>query len=149
MPGRLPEEEVPPRRARVGLEKREPPRVDDFDFFAELFEARPDLLMRVRDNSLDVAGILPGDLAVVGRDLKPREGDVVIVRTDSEVLLRRYQRTREGTVELRPESASPEHLALTLRHGSLDTEIVGVVVGTVVAARGSRAPEEETAPAGN
>ena len=44
-----------------------------------------------------MAGYRSGDIAVVARDLEPREGDVVLVRTEGEMMLRRYQSKKEGT----------------------------------------------------
>ena len=80
------------------------------------------------------------------RDLEPREGDVVVARVEGEVLVRRDHRKRTGTIELRPESSNPEHQPLQLRRGSTAVEIVGVVVGTIVAERRGGGHEEEPAP---
>ena len=73
-PGALLTLDAPPAQRRGLGTNEEPPRVDSFDSFAGLFEERPDLLLRIGDHSLDLAGYPPGVIAVVVRGLEPRDG---------------------------------------------------------------------------
>ena len=148
-PADLLDEEAPRGRAVVGVERNEPRRLDSIEKVAELFEARPDLLLRITDDSMDLAGYRPGTIVVIVRNLEPRHRDVVVARVEKGIVVRCYHGKAGGTVELRPESSNREHRTLTFKRGSLETEIVGVVVGKVVAARRGRARDEASAPAGN
>ena len=145
-PADLLDVDAPPARHRVGAQKKEPRRVHDFDSFAGLFEDRPDLFLRITDDSMEVAGYRPGAIVVVVRDLEPEDGDVVVARAEGTVLVRRYQSRDADTIELRPESSNPEHETLEFRRNSMDLEIVGVVVGKIVAACRGGGHEEEPAP---
>ncbi len=41
-------------------------------------------LLRVKGDSMQEAGILPGDLVIVERGREPRTGDIVVVETEAE-----------------------------------------------------------------
>lgn len=102
----------PTRRPALGT-KPEPKRVDGFESLANLFEARPALLLRMKDGGLDEGGYGPSDIAVVARDLEPRDGDMVVTRTDKEVRVQRYRSGRARQA----------------------LRLVGVMVGRIVARR--------------
>ena len=95
---------------------------------------------------MDGAGYQRGGLAVVACSIEPRDGDVVVARVEGDVLVRRYHRTGTKAIELRPEGSNPEHATLLFTRGSTDLEIVGVVVGKIVAERRGGGHEEEPAP---
>ena len=130
-----------PRRRAAGT-KDDSPRMDGFDNFATLFEDRPDLHLWITDDSLDLVGYRSGEIAVLVRDLGPREGDLVVARAACKVLIRRYRRKRSGIAELRPNCSNPVHRSVRARRGSMGVEIPEVVVGHVVATRGGRTNNE-------
>ena len=105
--GEIPEEF--PVRQNVLEERKEPERIDDFDSLAELFEAKPDLFVKVNEDSLELAGYRVGDVLVVSDSVEPRDGDVVVARIGSEVTIRQFFASTSGTIELRPASVNPGH----------------------------------------
>ena len=66
-----------------------------------------------------------------------RDGDIVAARIGPEVALKRLQRIDADTVELQPVSTSPEHEAIVIEPTTVDTEIIGIVVGAIIGARRS------------
>ena len=102
------------------------------------FERTPDYFLRVRGDSMDKTGIRDGDVVAVRRDPDPREGDVVVARIGNEITMKRFRPTRYG-VELRPESTNKNHATIRLDEEP-DCEIVGIVVGAIIATP----PHEET-----
>lgn len=83
------------------------------------------LLIEVKGDSMIDAGILPGDLAVVERDVAARPNDLVVARVDGEFTLKRLVRDDQG-ICLMP--ANPRYPPIR-PEGDLD--IVGVVRGIV------------------
>ena len=120
-------------------ERTEPPRLNDFDSFANQFEATPDYFLRVTGDSLDKVGFHSGDIVAVRRQPEARNGDIVVARIGQEVTLKRYERMDAHRVELQPVSTNPEHRTLRIDAQTADAEIVGVVVGAIV---GSRRPQQ-------
>ena len=68
----------------------------------------------VEGDSMDGAGILPGDLLVVDRSLAPASGDIVIVAVDGSYTVKTYCRDGDG-VHLVP--ANPNYPVITLEPG--------------------------------
>ena len=101
------------------------------------FEHTPDYLVVVDGDSMNRVGLKSGDMVAVRKNPDPREGEVVIARTGSNVTLRRYHRTEAGRIELRPESTNPEHKTLHVDPDNEDFEIAGVVVGAIIGPPGS------------
>ena len=124
-------------------ERREPKRLNDFDSFSEQFDERPDYFVRVRGDSLDRVGLRSGDVVAVHRKTTPREDDLVVARQGQEITLKRFHRKSSDVVELQPESTNPEHGTIRIDRNSVDTEIVGVVVGAIVGTRQLRKRERE------
>ena len=118
-------------------ERTEPPRLNDFDSFANQFEAKPDYFLRVTGDSLDKVGFYSGDIVAVRRQPEARNGDIVVVRIGHEIALKRYERVDQETVELQPVSTNPQHHTIAIGRASSDTEIVGVVVGAIVGRGGA------------
>lgn len=116
----------------LATERAEPPRLNDFDSFANQFEATPDYFLKVTGDSLDKVGFHSGDIVAVRRQPEARNGDIVVARIGQEVTLKRYQRVDENRVELQPVSTNPGHQVIAMGPTSHDTEIVGVVVGAIV-----------------
>ncbi len=83
------------------------------------------VLVRVKGDSMQDAGIHPGDIAVVERGHQACEGDLVVAVVDDEFTLK-YLAREQGVYVLRP--ANPAYPVIRPR-GSL--EIFGVVVGII------------------
>ena len=94
------------------------------------FEQRPDFFVEVRGDSMDAVGIRHGDIVGVRRDPDPRDGDIVVCRIETDITMKRYQRTTE-CIELQPQSTNPDHETIRLE-GDSDVEIVGIVVGAII-----------------
>ena len=131
-------------KADAGLldEEREPARLDSYDSIVEHFTERPDLFVRVTDDSLDRAGYRAGDIVAARRASDARAGDLVVARAGARVTLRRLAAAGSEHLELRPESTNAEHVAVQFDARSPDIEIVAVVVGAIVAARRASAEGE-------
>ena len=92
-----------------------------------LFAPRADYLLRVRGQSMRDAGILNGDLLAVHRTPEAANGQIVVVRLDSDVTVKRFQR-RGPLVRLLPENPEFEPIEVDLRRDPLVIEGVGVGV---------------------
>ena len=82
-------------------------------------------LLKVEGDSMVGAGINPGDLVLVQRDLAPRPGDIVIARIDNEWTLKYFERSK-GKVVLR--AANDKYPALAPRQ---ELVMGGVVIANV------------------
>ena len=112
-----------------------PERLHDFDTLSERFEARPDYFLRVKGDSMDLAGFRSGDVVAVREGGDPRNGDVVVARIGEEITLKRfYRRNGHASVELQPVSSNPEHVTIRI-DGQSDFEISGIVVGAIIGTR--------------
>ena len=83
--------------------------------------------LRVHTSCMAGAGIAAGDMLVVDRSLKPRNGTVVIAMLDGELLVRYYEKQR-GKVWLAP--ATPT-LATIAVNGAARFSVWGVVTYVV------------------
>ena len=83
------------------------------------------VLVRVKGDSMQDAGILDGDLVVVEKTPSARPGDIVVAIVDNEFTLKRLDLDR-GQFVLRPENKA---YPVIRPEGAL--EIFGVVVGLV------------------
>ncbi len=68
-----------------------------------LFQERPDYLLRVRGMSMRDAGIMDGDLLAVKSTKEVRTGQIVVARLGDEVTVKRLRRTG-SLIELLPEN---------------------------------------------
>lgn len=93
-----------------------------------LFKPRADYLLRVRGMSMRNAGILDGDLVAVHRSVKVRSGQIVVVRLDGEVTVKRL-RMAGHIAYLKPENPKFKTIKVNLRKTELCIE--GVVVGVI------------------
>lgn len=95
---------------------------------AALFNPKPHYLLRVQGMSMKDAGILDGDLVAVHRTPEIRSRQIVVVRLDDEVTVKRYR--QEGhTVWLLPENEDFEPIEVDLKKQAMVIE--GVVVGVI------------------
>ncbi|HEY5568775.1 MAG TPA: transcriptional repressor LexA [Gammaproteobacteria bacterium] len=94
----------------------------------DLFAKPPHFLLRVHGMSMRDAGILDGDLVAVHRTPEVRNRQIVVVRLENEVTVKRYR--QEGQrVWLLPENPDFVPLEVDLRKQQIVIE--GVVVGVV------------------
>lgn len=80
--------------------------------------------MRVSGNSMINAGIYDGDIVIVDRSIKPKNGKIVIAVIDGEMLIRRYEQTL-NRLRLIPET--PKLSPIEVSEFS-DFKIWGVVI---------------------
>ena len=95
---------------------------------AQLFAGRPDYLLKVRGPLMSDMGMREGDLAAVRNARKIRSDQVVVVRINGEVAVRRYQRSGRN-VEFHSENPNVD--PVILKQGSPEYLIEGRVVGVV------------------
>jgi len=93
-----------------------------------LFKPHADYLLRVQGMSMRDAGILDGDLLAVHRTSEARNGQIVVVRVDGEVTVKRL-RLRGHIAHLQAENPDFETLRVNMRRTDLCIE--GIVVGVI------------------
>ncbi len=98
----------------------------------DLFDERPDYLLRVRGMSMRDAGILDGDLLAVRRTQEARSGQIVVARIGDEVTVKRLRR-RGQSIELQAEN--PDYPSITVDARSGDFALEGIGVGLLRAGR--------------
>ena len=99
---------------------------------AERFHPRPDYLLTVRGDSIELTGVTDGSIVAVRKTAEAKSGQLVVARFGDEVTLKRYVRIDERRVELRPESRNPAHKTLRLDLAKHILDIDGVVVGALI-----------------
>lgn len=93
-----------------------------------LFTPRPHYLLRVQGMSMRDAGILDGDLVAVRREPEVRNGQIVVVRLEEEVTVKRYRQSGT-TVTLLPQNPDFQPIKVDLKAEHMVIE--GVVVGVI------------------
>jgi repressor LexA len=93
-----------------------------------LFSPRPHYLLQVKGMSMKNAGILDGDLVAVHRTPDIRNRQIVVVRLDDEVTVKRYRQAGKQ-VWLLPENEDFEPIEIDLSEQSMVIE--GIVVGVL------------------
>ncbi len=83
--------------------------------------------VRARGESMMGAGIADGDILVVDRSERARNGDIIIASLSGEFTVKRLE-MHEGRVRLLPEN--PAYAPITLTPG-MDAEFFGVVTSVV------------------
>lgn len=95
-----------------------------------IFSPAADYFLRVNGMSMRDAGILDGDLLAVHRSSEARDGQIVVVRIDDEVTVKRLKRTHDThLVELLPENPDFEPIRVDLRQREFALE--GISVGVL------------------
>jgi len=94
---------------------------------SQLFQPRPDYLLRVTGNSMIDAGILDGDLLAVHRTPDAHTGQIVVARINDEVTVKRLRRDNDGIVL---EAANPEFDDIHVVRGD-DFALEGLAVGVM------------------
>ena len=95
-----------------------------------LFERRPDYLLRIRGESMRDAGLLDGDLLAVQASREAHNGQIVVARLGNEVTVKRFRHESSGAcIELLPEN--PAFEPIIVPPGSEDFCIEGIGVGLI------------------
>jgi len=94
----------------------------------ELFRPAAHYLLRVQGMSMRDAGILDGDLLAVHRTPEAENGQLVVVRLDEEVTVKRFRRRSAYRVSLLPENPDFRPIEVDLRERELVVEGRGVGV---------------------
>jgi repressor LexA len=96
----------------------------------DLFRPRADYLLRVSGASMRDAGILDGDLLAVRRTAEARAGQILVVRLDDEVTVKRFAPDpgRPHLVRLLPANPDFKPIEIDLREQELTVEGQGVGV---------------------
>lgn len=82
--------------------------------------------LQVRGDSMIEAGILDGDYVLVQQQNTARNAEIVVVRVNEEVTVKRFFRDGARRIRLVPENAAMQPLVYT---DSAQVEIIGKVVG--------------------
>ena len=98
----------------------------------DLFDDKPDYLLKVRGMSMRDAGIFDGDLLAVRRATEARNGQIVVARVGDDVTVKRWRR-RGHTIELLPENPEFEPIVIDDRSGGVALE--GIAVGLLRSGR--------------
>ena len=94
---------------------------------ANLFQQRPDFLLRVRGMSMQQAGILDGDLLAVQSTKDALNGQIIVARLGDEVTVKRFKRTADA-IELHAEN--PDFRTIVVKPDEA-FEIEGRAVGLI------------------
>lgn len=92
----------------------------------DLFNTRPDFLLRVRGDSMRDAGILDGDLVGVLKTPQARSGQIVVARINGEVTLKRLRLSRHQAALL-PENPAYRPITVPLAELVIEGVYLGVV----------------------
>ena len=92
-----------------------------------LFQHKPDYLLKVRGMSMRDVGIMDGDLLAVQATREARNGQIIVARLGDDVTVKRLRRTATA-VELLPEN--PDYPVIVVQPGE-PFEIEGVAVGLI------------------
>ncbi len=93
----------------------------------ELFEQKPDYLLKVKGMSMRDVGIFDGDLLAVRATKEARNGQIVVARLGDEVTVKRFQRNQH-LIELHAEN--PDFSTIVVQPGE-PFEIEGLAVGLI------------------
>jgi repressor LexA len=104
---------------------------DPYPIPPDLFRPRADYLLRVQGMSMSGAGILDGDLLAVHRAAEAANRQIVVVRLEDEVTVKRWHRDRRSPqrVELLPDNPDFAPIVVDLREQQLVLE--GLAVGVL------------------
>jgi repressor LexA len=93
-----------------------------------MFKPAADFLLRVEGMSMKDIGILDGDLLAVHKTEDIRNGQVVVVRVEDEVTVKRWERV-DNRVILHPENSEFDPIKIDLTQSEVTIE--GLVVGVL------------------
>ena len=93
----------------------------------ELFEQKPDYLLKVKGMSMRDVGIFDGDLLAVRATKEARNGQIVVARLGEDVTVKRFMRNQH-LIELHAEN--PDFSTIVVQPGE-PFEIEGLAVGLI------------------
>ena len=94
---------------------------------SNLFQHKPDYLLKVRGMSMRDVGIMDGDLLAVQSTLDAKNGQLVVARLGEDVTVKRFRRTAQA-IELHAEN--PDFPTIIVAPGE-PFEIEGLAVGLI------------------
>lgn len=106
----------------------ERPVEGEFTLDPSLVKDERTFLMKVRGESMIDAHICDGDLILVQPKVHARNGEIVIVRIEGEITLKRFYK-RDGFVELVPEN--PDMASIVITPGTENSAVVGKLVAVI------------------
>lgn len=95
-----------------------------------IFSPAADYLLTVRGDSMVDAGIYEGDLLVVHKTDRARDGDIIVARVDNEVTVKRL-RCKRGSYKVRLIAENPDYAPIDVDLRSEDFSIEGISVGVI------------------
>ncbi|MFN5348828.1 MAG: transcriptional repressor LexA [Polaromonas sp.] len=98
-----------------------------YTFGADMFEKKPDYLLKVRGMSMRDVGIMDGDLLAVKQASDAKNGQIVVARLGDEVTVKRFRRTKD-LIELLPEN--PDFKTIIVEPGE-PFVLEGLAVGLI------------------
>ena len=94
-----------------------------------LFHPSPDYMLRVQGDSMINIGIFDGDLVAVSKTPVAKQGDIVVVRIDEEVTLKRWNRVNNEHIQLIAEN--DDYQPIELYAGESEVNVEGRAVGVI------------------
>ncbi len=94
-----------------------------------LFYPPADYLLRVEGDSMINIGIHDGDLLAVNKTPVAQQGEVVVVRIDEEVTVKRWNRISENHIQLIAEN--DDYAPIELHSGAAEVSVEGKMVGII------------------
>ena len=94
---------------------------------SNLFQHKPDYLLKVRGMSMRDVGIMDGDLLAVQSTRDAKNGQIVVARLGEDVTVKRFRRTAQA-IELHAEN--PDFPTIIVAPGE-PFEIEGLAVGLI------------------
>lgn len=92
-----------------------------------LFEQKPDYLLKVKGLSMRDVGILDGDLLAIKKTSDARNGQIIVARIDDEVTVKRLNK-KGHHIELLPEN--PDFDPIVIQPGQ-DFSVEGIALGLI------------------
>jgi repressor LexA len=92
-----------------------------------LFAQQPDYLLKVKGLSMRDVGILDGDLLAIKKTSEARHGQIIVVRIDDEVTVKRLSK-KANHIELLPEN--PDFEPIVVQPGQ-DFTVEGIALGLI------------------
>lgn len=86
-------------------------------------------LVTIQGESMIDVGLLPGDKAVIDRDIQPVVGDIVLAMIDGEFTIKILAKQKNNLPKLLPANASGKYTPILIVE-SMHFEITGVVTGS-------------------
>ncbi len=103
---------------------------DYHDIAPGIFSPAADYLLTVRGDSMVDAGIYEGDLLVVHKTDRARNGDIIVARVDDEVTVKRLK-CRKGSYKVQLIAENPSYAPINVDLRSADFNIEGISVGVI------------------